>query len=335
MEDLRETWSECGLTESAINCLLNSWAPSTRKQYDSALKTFHKHCQKLDINPWIPNIPTLLNYLASMSEQGKSFSSIGTSRAAVIAVWEQLSGSNNLGESAMLKRFMKGIFRSKPPTPKYADVWDVEVVLSKMRDMPNTEELPLGRLTHKLVTLLAICSPQRVSEIASLSLTHMQRKHDSISFVLPMSKNRGMGPAHTVMYQKFDSEPNLCPVATIERYLKLTEQRRNQTDEMILATREPYNKVSPSTISRWVREFLKEAGIDSKFGAHSTRSAATSKAASAGISLKAIMQSANWAPKSSIFQQFYNKPIRETVQDAVLRFTLMFTFEVAILNIFL
>lgn len=38
-----------------------------------------------------------------------------------------------IGEDARLKRFFKGIFRLRPPRPKYDITWDPEIVLSHLR----------------------------------------------------------------------------------------------------------------------------------------------------------------------------------------------------------
>ena len=65
-----------------------------------------------------------------------------------------------------------------------------------------------------------------------------------------------------------------------------------------------------STIGRWIKEQLKEAGIDtSTFSAHSTRGAAASKAAASGISIQTILDQGQW-PRESTFAHFYH---RETV----------------------
>jgi hypothetical protein len=67
-----------------------------------------------------------------------------------------------------------------------------------------------------------------------------------------------------------------------------------------------------TTISRWVREFLHQAGVDTeKFKAHSVRGATTSKAKKEGLSVEMIVQKANWS-NAKTFQKFY---CRETVSN--------------------
>ena len=69
----------------------------------------------------------------------------------------------------------------------------------------------------------------------------------------------------------------------------------------------PHKAVSPETISRWLKQVLSEAGIDTiKYSAHSTRAAAATKA---GVKLDVanILASVGWK-SSHNFERFYRKP---------------------------
>ena len=64
-----------------------------------------------------------------------------------------------------------------------------------------------------------------------------------------------------------------------------------------------------TTIIRWVVNVLKEAGVDvSVFSAHSTRSAAWSKASDKVLKLAEISKAAGWS-KAKTFAMFYKKTI--------------------------
>ena len=67
--------------------------------------------------------------------------------------------------------------------------------------------------------------------------------------------------------------------------------------------------VSTSTISRWLKEMLRMAGINN-FTAHSTRAASTSAAKS-----KDILKAGNWS-RESTFNRFYNKTITPATENA-------------------
>ena len=62
-----------------------------------------------------------------------------------------------------------------------------------------------------------------------------------------------------------------------------------------------------STIPGRIKNILKEAGIDTKiFKGHSTRSASTSKAGLAGLSVTDILERGSWT-NASTWQRFYNR----------------------------
>ena len=66
---------------------------------------------------------------------------------------------------------------------------------------------------------------------------------------------------------------------------------------------------SKDTMSRWLKQVMTAAGLDTSiFKPHSTRSAATSAAKVADVPLDEIMAIAGWR-SSSAFAVFYNKPL--------------------------
>ena len=59
-------------------------------------------------------------------------------------------------------------------------------------------------------------------------------------------------------------------------------------------------EVHSSTVSRWIKEILKETGVDADFvKGHSTCSASTSKACLSGISIDDIISRGSWSNESS------------------------------------
>ena len=74
----------------------------------------------------------------------------------------------------------------------------------------------------------------------------------------------------------------------------------------------PHKPVSSSTVARWLKTVLNNAGIDASiFKAHSVRSAATSSASEAEVTIATILDAAAWATET-VFQRFYNKPKHDT-----------------------
>ena len=95
-------------------------------------------------------------------------------------------------------------------------------------------------------------------------------------------------------------------------YVYLTDSLRNNANKgkLFIGLKRPHKPVSSMTIGRWIKLSLSEAGIDTaKFSTHSTRSAASSKAAK-GVPIDQILEKALWASEST-FQRFYKRSIRE------------------------
>ncbi|XP_019857980.1 PREDICTED: uncharacterized protein LOC109586243 [Amphimedon queenslandica] len=82
-----------------------------------------------------------------------------------------------------------------------------------------------------------------------------------------------------------------------------------KSSQLLLSLKKRHNPVSSSTIGRWIKSLLTDAGVNTSiFGAHSTRAASSSAAKKAGVPLIDIMKAAGWS-RSSTFERFYYKPI--------------------------
>lgn len=84
--------------------------------------------------------------------------------------------------------------------------------------------------------------------------------------------------------------------------------------KLFLALKKPHLSVSTGTISRWLKDMLRMAGISNKFTAHSTRAASTSAAKSKGASVREILKAGNWS-RESTFNKYYNKAVTVSTED--------------------
>lgn len=70
-----------------------------------------------------------------------------------------------------------------------------------------------------------------------------------------------------------------------------------------------HHPVSKDT-SRWVRDTLQRAGVDTLlFSAHGTRSASTSAAACRGLPIDVIMEAAGWSTASTFTRCYKKTPV--------------------------
>ena len=297
---------------------MDSWSDNTKKQYNSVLRAWTEFVAKEELASQIPTVVSLCNFLSYLVTKGLSYASVASHRAALTTFFDQL-GASEMGADSRVARFMKGLFRKNPPKPRYAETWDVNTVLDYITSLGNNSALSLKELTLKLAFLLAVCSPKRVSELSALSIDNLQRSAERWTFFLDYrNKNRNRGEAHTARYESFLENPLLCPVRCLADYLKATEARRGDHARLFLSF-VTFKPSQATTIARWIKEILKDAGIDSKFKAHSTRSASTSKALRCGASMGDIMTAACWSEKGNTFYKFYNREVSEpSFQDHVL-----------------
>lgn len=289
--------------------MLNSLASNTYKQYESTLKLWWPFCEKFSIDPYEASISSVLNFLTERFNAGASYGTINSARSAL-----SLLLSPEIGNNYSIKRFVKGVFRSKPPGPKYDMTWDPALVLNYLASHYPNELLSIESLTKKLVTILALTTGHRVQTLSLISINNIQFLNSSVKICIPdlikTSKPGAMQP--TLHLAAFNEKIEICPVRILESYLKMTKPVRGKIENLILTFKKPFQRASSQTISRWIKATLREAGVDTNmFTAHSTRHASTSAAKRCGISIELIRKTAGWTNSSSTFARFYNRPLIE------------------------
>ena len=112
--------------------------------------------------------------MTELYDLGLGYSSINTARCALSAILECRSSSNStFGQSVDAKRFMKGIFQSRPALPRYNKTWDVQTTLQYLLSMKDTKDLTLKELTLKLVILVALTTVQRGQSLHLMDTANM------------------------------------------------------------------------------------------------------------------------------------------------------------------
>ena len=125
------------------------------------------------------------------------------------------------------------------------------------------------------------------------------------------TKTRTPGKDVVIFFPALKDNVQLCPVACLREYIKKTEKLRNHSGvskPLFLTTQKPYSPVSSTSIGRWLKLTLQDAGIDtSVFKALSTRGASSSPARQSGVSVKDILAAADWS-REKTFNHFYHRP---------------------------
>ncbi|KAJ8912378.1 hypothetical protein NQ315_014746 [Exocentrus adspersus] len=132
-------------------------------------------------------------------------------------------------------------------------------------------------------------------------------------YITDILKTSSYGRQQPVLeLRKFQEIPELCVASTLEFYLEKTKLLRRDENHLILTHKKPHKVASAQSISRWIKEVLKQSGVDTNvFSAHSTRHATSSTAYRKGFSIDQIKNTIGWTSGSSVFQKFYNRELNK------------------------
>lgn len=252
----------------------------------------------------------IVNYLSQLFAESKSYSCINSHKSAICQTLVAL-GKQIFLKNYTISKFMKGVFNLRPPLPRYTFIWDVKEVLAYLSQLFPLTDLPLKELTLKCVALVALSTAHRAQTLIALDLSLMKCDNNIVTFntreLFKTSRPKHMSP--DVKIYSFHRK-EICPVYTLKHYIIKTKHFRKSNK--LFVSYKTFKNVTTSTIARWLRDVLTLAGIDvSKFKAHSYRSASTSAASRAGLSLAGILKTANWS-SAGTFQKFYHKEIKKS-----------------------
>lgn len=325
MEALRSSLESRGLPKNVIELLLGAARLNTQAAYQSAWNAWNSWCIKRGVHSMSATVNDVLSFLAEYFSEGKSYSSVNIARSMLSSTL--CMGPNNIadiGKKPLVVKLMRGIYNQKPPKPRYVTTWDPSIVLAFF-DVSATIDPSLIQISRKAATLIALTTMLRGGEIASIQLPSINLSDLQISFTLGNPrKSQRSGPLHQIFIQSWPQNPAICPVQSIDTYIAKTASLRNEANRshLFIGSTKPHKPVTSSTIGRWIKDQLRESGIDtSVFSSHSTRGAAGSKALANGVPLKSILNQGHWA-RESTFAKFYQRDVnvdRNVVGQSVLQ----------------
>lgn len=297
-----------GVPESAVDIMSASLTQSTKSQYNTSLKQWWNYCCLNNVDFYNVKISSLLDFLTQCYQSGSSYGSLNSHRSAI-----SLISLNAIGSDEKLKRFFKGVFKMRPTFPRYNITWDPNIVLDYLSNQYPNDSLSLEQLSKKCVVLLALATGHRTQTLSLIKIKNILEFSDKI--VIPITdliKTSGIGRPQPVLNLPFFLQRlSVCPATTLKSYvLASADKRPNTVENLFITYKRPYKNATAQTIGRWIKQTLQASGVDTAiFTAHSTRHAATSAALRAGVSVDTIRKSAGWSDQSSVFANFYNRPI--------------------------
>ena len=316
---VRQKLAKTGLSDNVIDIMIKGWRLSSRLQYSVYLKKWTNFCKERKHDPLSRNDKKALEFLRKLFKQGYSYSAINTARSSLSTIFDNPS----FGNTTAVQQFMRGVYNLRPNIPRYKATWDVSIVLRHLEKCAPIKYLSLQQLSHKLTTLLALVTGQRVQTLHALSLTHCHIQKDMITFniqsILKHSTPKNK-TSNTIDIPAFHENKRICPVFCCIAYIKRTRMLRGETKELFINHQKPYKPVSKATISRWIKVTLNKAGINTNiYKAHSTRAASTSAAAKT-IDIGTVLRAASWTNVST-FRRLYQKevPVKGAFGKSILK----------------
>ena len=311
VENIRRHFETAGLSTTAINLLTKSVKTSTTKAYNCSWSQWSSWCEKRESDPVLAPVSEVLTFLAEQFAEGKQYRTINVRRSAISSAHVHVD-SKPIGQHPLVVRLMRGVSICRPPQPRYQHTWNVAMVTEYLSRLGGNDNLSEKQLAQKLCMLMALTCPERSSILASLNIKYLKYFPKGVKFQHTIFRKRSHnGKLGESVFPKF-ADTLLCPVACLSTYLDRTKKwRKDKTDIMqqnlFLSFKKPHKPVTSATLSRWLKEVIRQSGIKDIFGGHSVRSASTSTAKKAGLSIDIILDMADWTSPST-FNLFYYKP---------------------------
>ena len=261
----------------------------------------------------------VLEFLASLHASGKAYSTINVHRSMLSKTLPPIDG-RPLGHHPFVKSLLSGCYNLNPPKPRYDSTWDPGLVIRYVSSLGNNASLSLSVLAHKTVTLIALATLLRVTELASIVFESVAFSVDGVRFSLSNPRKTQHGGVLESKFIPRLQDESCCPVAALSVYLDRTARSRSVSaaSRVFVSLKSPFGSITKDSVGRWIRSFIGAVGVDtSVFGAHSTRGAAASCAFALGLSVDAVLRAGSWASEST-FRRFYRREVVASVASTVL-----------------
>ena len=226
----------------------------------------------------------------------------------------------NLGHNVAIARLFSSFYQQRPSFFKYLVTWDVGLVLKYLATWHPPLDLSLKKLTLKTVALIALTSSDRAQTIHALRVDRVNISPHGLEFVIYdiLKTTRRGQPPRVVTCVKWDAE-ELDVALYVQKYMDRTVPLRWRAVKkglgkpvQLFLSHKSGLPVAKSTISRWIKEVMSLAGIDtSTFAPGSTRGASVSAAARRGASLQKILNAGDWNNLGT-YQRFYQRNLEDT-----------------------
>ena len=200
---------------------------------------------------------------------------------SAIAAKIRLAQGVDIGNHPMLKLLMRSFFVARPLPDRSVIKWDIKLVLENLKvgRFGHTDALGARELTLKCVFLMALATGKRRGELHALAnvvnkLSDDWRRVELVPVPKFVGKTHyatgGTGTISSVVVQSLEGlegrvlsieDKQLCPVYTLRRYRKVSDEYRSPTQKRLFITYVPGRSqdISKQTVSNYIRLVVAES----------------------------------------------------------------------------
>jgi len=160
--------------------MVKSISASTIKQYQNLLQLWSAFAEENQLNIFKTKPSDIITFLTKRFKEGASYGTLNSTRSAIA-----LMSANNIHKDGLISRFLKGIFKERPPKPKYPTTWDTAPVLKYMAAIHPLINFKLKEVSEKLATLLALTTAHRLQTLALIQVDNIVITDSAINIKIP------------------------------------------------------------------------------------------------------------------------------------------------------
>ncbi|XP_070591654.1 uncharacterized protein [Erythrolamprus reginae] len=266
----------CQLPDNVITTIQAARRPSTTRIYQATWAAFTSFCSTRHLQPQDSSVLSVLEFLQTGLDKGLAPNTLRRHVAALATIIRREDGGP-LAHHPWIKDFLRGAANTHPPPIRRFPTWDLTLVLQALTGPPfePLRTVSLRFLSLKTIFLVAVTSARRVSELSALSVrpdlctfypdrvvlrldptfvpkvnTHFHRAQE---LILPDFCTKGNHPL-ALKWHKVDVRRALKLYIRRTKAIRKTEALFVSFSSLRLGL-----KVSPNTVSQWVRLCIVEA----------------------------------------------------------------------------
>ena len=163
----------------------------------------------------------ILNFLTELYNNGLGYNSVNTAKSAISSILS-LGCKKKLGDHPLVKRFMKGIFCSRPIFSRYNRTWNVDIVLDYILTLSPVNSLLLHMLTLKLIMLISLLTAQRLQTLELIDIKDCVWSDNELRIKIGSLIKTSKPGSHlkNIVLPAYKHDQRLCVVQTFIVYIQ-------------------------------------------------------------------------------------------------------------------